>query len=104
MGEIIIEDKYFEWDDNKNKINLEKHKISFEEASTVFWDDDAIVFDDPIHSTEEERFLIVGMSKKANMLTVVHCLRENETVIRIISARKATTEETKSYVKRRHNG
>lgn len=95
---------YFEWDDNKNKINLEKHKISFEEASTVFWDDDAIVFDDPIHSTEEERFLIVGMSKKANMLTVVHCLRENETVIRIISARKATTEETKSYVKRRHNG
>ena len=95
---------YFEQDDNKNKINLEKHKISFEEASTVFWDDDAIVFDDPIHSTEEERFLIVGMSKKANMLTVVHCLRENETVIRIISARKATTEETKSYVKRRHNG
>ena len=95
---------YFEWDDNKNKINLEKHKISFEEASTIFWDDDAIVFDDPIHSTEEERFLIVGMSKKANMLTVVHCLRENETVIRIISARKATTEETKSYVKRRHNG
>ena len=82
---------YFEWDDNKNKINLEKHKISFEEASTVFWDDDAIVFDDPIHSTEEERFLIVGMSKKANMLTVVHCLRENETVIKIISARKATT-------------
>ena len=95
---------YFEWDDNKNKINLEKHKISFEEASTVFWDDDAIVFDDPIHSTEEERFLIVGMSKKANMLSVVRCLRENETVIRIISARKATTEETKSYVKRRHNG
>ena len=94
---------YFEWDDNKNKINLKKHQISFEEASTVFWDDDAIVFDDPIHSTEEDRFLIVGMSKKANMLTVVHCLRENETVIRIISARKATTEETKSYVKRRHN-
>ena len=93
---------YFEWDDNKNKINLEKHKISFEEESTG--DDDAIVFDDPIHSTEEERFLIVGMSKKANMLTVVHCLRENETVIKIISARKATTEETKSYVKRRHNG
>ena len=88
----------------KNKINLEKHKISFEEESAVFWDDDAIVFDDPIHSTEEERFLIVGMSKKANMLTVVHCLRENETVIKIISARKATTEETKSYVKRRHNG
>ena len=93
---------YFDWDENKNVLNKEKHGVSFEEASTVFWDDDAILFDDPKHSSEEERFLIVGMSKKVNLLTVVHCLRENETVIRIISARKATSTETKIYIKRRH--
>ena len=79
---------YFEWDDKKNTINIEKHGVSFEEAATVFQDDDAILFDDPIHSDDEERFLIIGISRKANLLTVAHCLRENETVIRIISAKK----------------
>ena len=91
----------FEWDENKNEINIAKHGISFDEALTVFWDDDAVLFDDPKHSIEEDRFLIVGMSRKANLLTVVHCLRENEMIIRIISARKATVTERESYVNRR---
>ena len=92
----------FEWDENKNTNNKTKHGISFEEASSVFYSDDAIVFDDPDHSTlKEERFLIIGYSNKANCLTVAHCLRENETVIRIISARKSTRSERDEYLKLR---
>ncbi len=87
----------FEWDDNKNEINKRKHKISFEEAQTVFYDDDALLIDDPEHSRDEERFIILGLSKRANLLVVCHCLRESETVIRIISARKATKTEAKQY-------
>ena len=87
----------FEWDNNKNEINKKKHKISFEEAKTVFYDVEALVIDDPEHSEEEERFIILGMSEKANLLVVCHCLRESETVIRIISARKATLKETEQY-------
>lgn len=89
----------FEWDENKNEINKKKHKISFEEAVTVFYDDDALLIDDPEHSEEEERFIILGLSKKANLLVVCHCYRASETVIRIISARKATKNETRQYVK-----
>ena len=88
----------FEWDDNKAAINLRKHDISFEEASTAFDDIDAILFDDPDHSEQEERFLLLGMSALANLLIVCHCVRENESVIRIISARKATKTESKQYV------
>lgn len=87
----------FEWDPNKNKINQNKHKISFEEASTVFFDESALVIDDPEHSQEEDRFIILGLSNKANLLVVCHCYRESDTVIRIISARKATTTETNQY-------
>lgn len=87
----------FEWDENKNEINKKKHKISFEEAQTVFYDEEALVIDDPEHSEQEERFIILGLSKKANLLVVCHCYRESETVIRIISARKATRTETKQY-------
>ena len=87
----------FEWDNNKNEINKRKHKISFEEARTVFYDDDALLIDDPEHSRDEERFIILGLSKKANLLVVCHCLRESETIIRIISARKATKTEAKQY-------
>ena len=87
----------FEWDDNKNEINKRKHNISFEEARTVFYDDDALLIDDPEHSRDEERFIILGLSKRANLLVVCHCLRESETVIRIISARKATKTEAKQY-------
>ena len=87
----------FEWDKNKNEINKIKHKISFEEAKTVFYDDEALVIDDPEHSETEERFIILGMSFKANLLVVCHCYRENDEVIRIISARKATNNERKWY-------
>ena len=87
----------FEWDENKNQINQQKHKISFEEAKTVFYDMDAIVIDDPEHSSEEDRFIILGFSRRANLLVVCHCYRVSDTTIRIISARKATTAETKQY-------
>ena len=87
----------FEWDPEKNEMNKKKHQISFEEAQTVFYDDEAKVIDDPEHSTEEERFIILGFSKKANLLVVCHCYRASETVIRIISARKATKTETRQY-------
>lgn len=87
----------FEWDENKNTINKKKHYVAFEEAKTVFYDEEALVIDDPEHSQEEERFIILGLSKKANLLVVCHCYRASETVIRIISARKATKKETKQY-------
>lgn len=87
----------FEWDENKNSINKEKQHIAFEEAKTVFYDEEALVIDDPEHSEEEERFIILGFSKKANLLVVCHCYRESDTVIRIISARKATTNESRQY-------
>lgn len=87
----------FEWDENKNEINKKKHKISFEEAQTVFYDSEALLIDDPEHSSEEERFIILGMSQKANLLVVCHCYRASETVIRIISARKATKTESDQY-------
>lgn len=87
----------FEWDENKNRINQSKHKVSFEEAKTVFYDVEAVVIDDPEHSKEEERFIILGFSKKANLLVVCHCYRATETVIRIISARKATRIESEQY-------
>ena len=88
----------FEWDERKNEINKAKHKVSFEEAQTVFYDDRALVIDDPEHSQEEERFIILGMSARANLLIVCHCYRASETVIRIISARKATRTESTYYV------
>jgi uncharacterized DUF497 family protein len=87
----------FEWDENKNQTNQEKHRISFEEARTVFDDVEAMVIDDPEHSEEEDRFIILGFSSKANLLVVCHCYRESDTVVRIISARKATKKEMQQY-------
>ena len=89
----------FKWDENKNRINQKKHGISFEEASSVFYDDLAILFDDPEHSQDEERFILLGMSEAANVCIVCHCYRASETVIRIISARKATKKEEERYVR-----
>lgn len=88
----------FEWDETKNQTNQRKHKVSFEEAKTVFYDERALVIDDPEHSVEEERFIILGMSRKANLLVVCHCCRSSEEVIRIISARKATKTESSWYI------
>ena len=74
--------------------------MSFEEAQTVFYDDQALIIDDPDHSIDEERFIILGMSMKANLLIVCHCYRASDTVIRIISARKATKTESGHYERR----
>lgn len=87
----------FDWDDIKNLINQQKHGISFEEAKTVFRDEEALIRDDIEHSYDEERFQILGFSSAARMLVVCHCYRENENVIRIISARKATSKEKETY-------
>lgn len=87
----------FEWDENKNISNQKKHRISFEEAQTVFYDDNALLIDDPDHSEEEERFILLGFSRRANMLVVCHCYRRSDSVIRIISARKATKNEERAY-------
>ena len=94
---ISMEELYFEWDENKNTINKKKHKISFEEAQTVFEDVEARIITDPDHSEQEERFIILGFSIKANLLVVCHCYRQNDSVIRIISARKATAKEARQY-------
>lgn len=92
-----MEEIRFEWDERKNTINKLKHKISFEEAQTVFYDSEALLIDDPEHSQDEDRFIILGFSVKANLLVVCHCYRESDAVIRIISARKATKTEEKQY-------
>ena len=87
----------FEWDEIKNEINTKKHGVSFEEASSVFYDSEALIIPDPDHSIDEERFLILGCSYHLKLLVVCHCYRENEEIIRIISARKATNNERKWY-------
>ncbi len=89
----------FEWDENKNIANQKKHGIGFEEASTAFLDQRAIQFDDPEHSDDETRFLLLGMSSEVNVCLVCHCYRESDSVIRIISARKATKKEEQRYVR-----
>ena len=94
---IIMKMIEFEWDDRKNRINIEKHGISFDEASTVFYDDYAILFDDPDHSDAEDRFLILGITRREKLCIVSHCYRGEDEIIRIISARKATKQETKTY-------
>ena len=87
----------FEWDRAKDLENQKKHGISFDEAKTVFFDESAIEFSDPDHSKEEDRFILLGFSFKLRMLVVCYCYRENDTVIRIISARKATNKERLNY-------
>ena len=87
----------FEWDDKKSKINITKHGITFEEAISVFYDEEAIEFYDEEHSEWEDRFLMLGLSNKLNLLLVCHCHREPKGKIRIISARKATKNESKNY-------
>lgn len=89
----------FEWDENKNQSNIKKHGISFEEASSVFYDDEALIINDEAHSQKEERFVLIGFSYKYNLLVVCHCYRQNEEIVRIISARKAAKNEQKEYLK-----
>ena len=87
----------FKWDEKKEKINIKKHGVSFDEARTVFYDENAIQFFDPDHSDEEDRFILLGMTFKLRVLIVCHCFRESETVIRIFSARKTDKDEEHEY-------
>jgi len=87
----------FTWDDRKSRENQRKHGVSFEEAESVFFDERAREYFDPDHSDEEDRFLLVGRSYRLRMLLVCHCYREDERVIRIISARRATRTERSAY-------
>ncbi len=87
----------FAWDSAKAASNAKKHGISFEEAKTVFDDDNARLIADPDHSHDEERFVLLGMSYTLKVLTVIHCYRDDENTIRIISARKSTKNEEKQY-------
>jgi len=87
----------FSWDDRKNIANQKKHKVSFEEAQTVFFDEYAIEYNDPDHSESEDRFLLLGHSYRIRVLVVSYTLRKDGIEIRIISARRATKKERKAY-------
>ena len=91
----------FEWDKRKEKANIKKHKISFDEARTVFYDENAIQFFDPDHSDDEDHFLLLGISFRLKVLIVCHCFRESDTMVRIISARKADGDESDEYWRNR---
>jgi uncharacterized DUF497 family protein len=89
----------FQWDQKKAASNASKHQVTFDEAQTVFLDEYALVIQDPEHSAVEARFVILGLSAENRALVVVHCFREEKSVIRIISARKAGTKEQIPYWK-----
>ena len=91
----------FEWDKLKEKANIKKHGISFDEASAVFYDENALQFFDPDHSESEDRFILLGISFKLRILVVCHCFWESETIVRIISARKADGDEENEYWRHR---
>ena len=92
-----MNDLCFEWDKSKATVNLKKHGISFEEAKSVFSDERAKLIADPDHSEDEDRFILLGYSSSMRLLVVCHCYRTDESVIRIISARKANRHEAASY-------
>ncbi len=87
----------FEWDRRKAASNLKKHGVSFEEAKSIFVDERAKLIDDPDHSEDEDRFVLLGLSSALRLLLVCHCYRHEGNVIRIISARKANAKESNSY-------
>jgi hypothetical protein len=87
----------FEWDKNKEKVNIQKHGISFTDAKTAFHDEYAMQFYDPDHSEDEDRFILLGTNNQLKTLVVCHCFRQDETVIRIISARNADSSEQTIY-------
>lgn len=87
----------FEWDRRKETANRKKHGVSFAEAKTAFFDENARVIADPDHSDEEDRFILLGLSSQLRLLVVCHCYREDQDTIRIISARKASRSERREY-------
>lgn len=97
-----MEDLEFTWDQRKSVANRKKHGVSFEEAMSVFHDECARLIQDPEHSAEEERFILLGLSSRLRLLVVCHCYLEEDTTIRIISARKASKSEQQQYRGFRH--
>ena len=95
-----MEELKFEWDKRKETTNVQKHGVSFEDVRTAFFDEGAIPFYHPDHSDQEDRFILLGLSLKPQVLVVCHCFRESETVVRIISARKADKDEARAYWER----
>lgn len=95
-----MDDVRFEWDPAKSASNVRKHGVSFEEAQTAFSDDYALMVDDPEHSLDEARFILLGLSASLRMLVVVHVLRTERGAIRLISARQATRSERATYFER----
>jgi hypothetical protein len=89
----------FEWNAKKNRANQAKHGVSFEEAKTAFLDEGARVIADPEHSEDEDRFILLGLSINLRVLVVCHCYLESESVIRIISARRANRSEQREYAR-----
>lgn len=87
----------FEWDPRKDRSNRKKHGVSFNEAATAFYDEEGLLLDDPDHSDEEDRFVLLGLSSTLRLLVVVHAYRGSDAIIRIISARKATRSERDLY-------
>jgi len=96
MGDID-----FNWDRRKAAANARKHGVTFEEAETVFYDESALLIEDPEHSADEDRFILLGLSVQPRVLVVVHAYRADDHLIRIISARKATKPERTQYNQRR---
>jgi uncharacterized DUF497 family protein len=87
----------FDWDKNKALSNQKKHKVSFQEVKSVFYDQNARLIHDPEHSLSEDRYILLGMSSSLRLLIVCHCYQENEQVIRLISARLANSREHQEY-------
>ncbi len=87
----------FEWDEPKGRSNLKKHKVSFEEAKGAFYDPNARIIPDPELNNDEDRFILLGVTDRLRLLVVCHCYREGDSVIRIISARKANKKEQAVY-------
>ena len=87
----------FEWDPRKSRANFKKHKITFAEAESVFYDESGLLIEDPEHSEDEDRFLLLGLSATLRELIVSHCYRQADGIIRIISARKAKPRERQQY-------
>lgn len=94
-----MSDLRFAWDAAKAAVNWRKHGVSFEEAATVFEDPRGLLIADPDHSEDEDRYVLLGMSSRPRVVVVVHCYRENDAVIRIISARRADRDESRQYAK-----
>jgi uncharacterized protein len=88
---------HFEWDPAKDRENRQKHGISFKEAQSVFWDERGRLIHDPDHSEEEDRFILMGISDRLRVLVVCHAYREDDSTVRIISARKASRNERRQY-------